>query len=73
LNQEKFRNKYGKDNPNLELMQLLSDYGVELYVCAQATAAKDIERADMNPYVKSSLSALSVLSNYQLNGYVFMP
>ena len=73
LNEEKYQEKYGTSNPNLELMKLLQDRGVELFVCAQATASKNIDDKDMNPYVRPALSALSVLSNYQLKGYVFMP
>lgn len=73
LNEEKYQEKYGKSNPNLELMKLLQDRGVKLFVCSQATASRNIDDEHMNPYVQSALSALSVLSNYQLKGYIFMP
>ena len=73
LNEAKYQEKKGKANPNLELMKLLKNQGVELFVCAQATAALKIGEADMNQYVQTAFSALSVLSNYQLNGYVYMP
>lgn len=73
LNAEKYQEKYGKANPNQELIHLLKKFGVELYVCAQATAAKDISEEDLNPETQLALSALSVLANYQLQGYMFMP
>ncbi|SDL35683.1 Intracellular sulfur oxidation protein, DsrE/DsrF family [Kriegella aquimaris] len=73
LNEQKHKEKYGKGNPNLELLKLLRSQGVELYVCSQATSAHDIEDKDLNNYVQPALSALSVLANYQLKGYVFMP
>lgn len=73
LNESKYQEEYGKSNPNLELMALLKEQGVELFVCAQATASRNIENSDLNQYITPALSALSVLSNYQLKGYVFMP
>lgn len=73
LNEEKYQEKYGEANPNIELMALLKKHDVELFVCAQATASRKIENSDINDFVTPALSALSVLSNYQLQGYVFMP
>lgn len=73
LNDEKYKEKYGKPNPNTELMKSLQAHGVELFVCAQATSAKGIEDSDLNPFVKPALSALIVLINYQLNGYALSP
>jgi intracellular sulfur oxidation DsrE/DsrF family protein len=73
LNKEKYQEKYGKDNPNTELIRLLNEFGVELFVCAQATAAKDIREEELNTDFKLALSALSVLANYQHNRYIFMP
>ncbi|MFT7066771.1 MAG: intracellular sulfur oxidation DsrE/DsrF family protein [Sediminicola sp.] len=73
LNEEKYSEKYGKANPNAELLQLLNDYGVELYVCAQATAARGIEAKDLNSNTKLALSAMTVIANYQLKGYALMP
>ncbi|WP_149277126.1 DsrE family protein [Pareuzebyella sediminis] len=73
LKEDKYQEKYGKPNPNLELMRLLREQGVELFVCAQATAAMGIADSDLNSFVKPALSALIVLSNYQLNGYALLP
>ncbi|MEB8328693.1 DsrE family protein [Flavobacteriaceae bacterium KMM 6897] len=73
LNEEKYQKKYGKSNPNLQLLEVLKQHGVELYVCSQATSARDIQEIDMNEYVQSALSAISVLANYQLRGYALMP
>jgi intracellular sulfur oxidation DsrE/DsrF family protein len=73
LNDTKYEEKYGKANPNAELLKLLKEYGVELYVCAQATAARGITAEDLNTNTQLALSAMTVLANYQLKGYVFMP
>ena len=73
LGAAKYQEKYEKENPNAELLKLLNEYGVELLVCAQATAARDIAAEDLNVDTKLSLSALMVLANYQLEGYALMP
>src|SRR6056297_164932 len=73
LNDEKYQEKYQKANPNNELLKLLNEYGVELFVCAQATASRGYGAEDLNPNTKLALSAMTVLANYQLQGYAFMP
>ncbi|MGB5555299.1 MAG: DsrE family protein [Flavobacteriaceae bacterium] len=73
LNNVKYQEKYNKDNPNLELLSLLKKQGVKLYVCGQATSALGITDANMNEYVEKALSAISVLANYQLQGYIVIP
>ncbi|MEP2281547.1 DsrE family protein [Maribacter sp.] len=73
LNETKYKAKYEKENPNEAVIKLLKDYGVEFYVCAQAAAARDISAADLNPNTELGLSAMMVLANYQMDGYIFMP
>ena len=73
LNDAKYKAKYEKENPNAEVIQLLKDYGVKLIVCAQATASRGIGAEDLNPNTELGLSAMMVLANYQLDGYILMP
>ncbi len=73
LSDTKYLEKNNMPNPNTRVIQLLKDYGVELYVCAQATAARDITEDDLNLNTQMSLSAMMVLANYQLKGYVLIP
>lgn len=73
LNDTKHQEKYDKANPNTELLGLLKSYGVQLFVCAQATAARNITAEDLNPNAELALSAMTVLANYQLQGYALMP
>jgi len=73
LNDEKYKAKYNKANPNAEVLKLLKDYGVKLYVCAQATASRGIAAEDLNPNTELGLSAMMVLANFQLEGYALMP
>ena len=73
LSNIKYQEKFKKPNPNLELLRLLKENGVTIFVCGQATAARDIEKEDMNEHIQLALSALTVLPNYQLRGYALIP
>ena len=64
---------YGKPNPNNDLIQKLRANGVSLFVCSQATAARNITDDQVHTDVVPALSALSVLANYQILGYHLMP
>jgi intracellular sulfur oxidation DsrE/DsrF family protein len=72
LNDVAYKEKFGKKNPNTEVIRLLTEYGVKLFVCSQATAYKKIENSQINKNVTEALSGSSVLINYQLNGYALM-
>lgn len=72
LTDSAYQEKFGKKNPNTEVIKLLSNYGVKLFVCSQATAYKKIENSQINKNVTEALSGSSVLLNYQLNGYALM-
>ncbi|MGB2513935.1 MAG: DsrE family protein [Flavobacteriaceae bacterium] len=73
LSQEAYFKKYNKPNPNLDLIEKLAAKGVSLYVCSQAMAARSIKTEALHPYVTPALSALSVLTNYQIKGYHLIP
>lgn len=72
LNDETYEKKYGEKNPNTKVIELLSNYGVKLFVCSQATAYKKIKETQINKNITEALSGSSVLLNYQLNGYALM-
>ncbi len=73
LKDKAYQNKFGKSNPNLEIIDKLIANGVELYVCSQATAARNIDQNSINLKIKRALSGLSVLATYQLRDYILMP
>ena len=72
MTDEAYQEKFDKKNPNTEVIELLSQYGVELFVCSQATAYKKIDASKINKNIIEALSGSSVLLNYQLNGYALM-
>lgn len=72
LTDKAYQEKFGQNNPNTKIIELLSSYGVKLFVCSQATAYKKIEEEQINENITQALSGSSVLLNYQLKGYALM-
>ena len=73
LNNKAFLEKKGTHNHNLDLMQKLKEYGVEIDVCGQATSEHQINTAtELSEYVNLTLSALIHIPNYQMKGYNLM-
>ncbi len=67
---EGYRKKHSVDNPNLNIVRDLENAGAKFIVCGQAMAYFEFAKEDLLPAVKISLTAQTVLSNYQLQGYV---
>ena len=72
LNDEAYQEMYGKKNPNTKVIELLSKYGVKLFVCSQEIAYKNIKETQINKNITQALSGSRVLLNYQLNGFALM-
>jgi len=69
-NNESYRKKHNVDNPNLQLITDLAAAGAKFIACGQAMAFQGLSREELLPGVKVTLTAQTVLSNYQLQGYV---
>lgn len=66
-------NRTGRSNPNLDLLDQLKLYQVELLVCGQALAKHKIDATnDLLPYIQITTSALVAIPTYQMEGYVPM-
>jgi intracellular sulfur oxidation DsrE/DsrF family protein len=72
LNNEAYKAKFGVDNPNLHLINALSEAGVDVIICGQSAAKNEMTREDINPNVKIALSATTALIQYQNKGYQFV-
>ena len=70
---EQYRKKWGIDNPNIPLINELMKNGVRFIACGQAMNFFDVKKEDMVSNINISLTAQTVLSNYQLKGYVWYP
>lgn len=74
LSESAYKKRMHQSNPNLEIMKKLTEYGVEIHVCGQAAAERDINpQSDMNAFTKLTQSALIDRAYYQTQGYVLMP
>jgi len=69
-NNTAYQRKHSMDNPNLKLVQDLKDVGTRFIVCGQAMAFFGTEKEDLLPGINITLTAQTVLSNYQIQGYV---
>lgn len=67
---EKYKAKYGVDNPNLKTIKELTDFGVKIIACGQTMYYQNIRKEDLLPEVKISMTAQTALSSYQLKNYV---
>lgn len=65
-----YQKHHKMDNPNLELITDLEHLGAKFIACGQAMAFFEVKKEDLLPLVKVSLTAQTVLSSYQLRGYV---
>ena len=67
-----YREHFKMANPNLKLIGDLEKLGTKFIACGQAMAFFNIKKEDLLPQIKVSLTAQTVLTNYQLKGYVWM-
>ena len=72
LNNDAYKERFGVENPNLELINELSDAGVDIIICGQAAAKRDMTREEIIPNVKIALSATTAIIQYQNKGYRFV-
>lgn len=68
----KYTNTTG-GNPNLNLIRQLKNAGVTLYVCGQALNDYKFDATQVTPEITEALSALTVVTNYQEQHYVYFP
>lgn len=69
-NNEAYKKKFGINNPNIDLINELMKNGVKFIACGQAMNFYDVKKEDMVPNIKITLTAQTVLSSYQLKGYI---
>jgi intracellular sulfur oxidation DsrE/DsrF family protein len=72
LSNEAYREKFGVDNPNVELINQLTEAGADIIICGQTAGFRGITKQNANPNVKFALSAMTALLQYQNNGYTFI-
>ncbi|WP_050915869.1 DsrE family protein [Gillisia marina] len=56
-------------NPNAELISQLASHGVQVILCGQTAAYRNITKSEALPEVQISLSAMTALVQLQNQGY----
>ncbi len=69
ITNEAYQKKYGTDNPNLELVQVLLDADVQIIFCGQSSAARGFPKEELIDGVQLSLSAMTALIDFQGQGF----
>ena len=72
LSNEAYRDRYGVDNPNAELLQALQRAGARIVLCGQTGAHRDLARDGLAPGVEQALSAMTALIALQADGYALI-
>lgn len=69
LNDSSYQKHFKVSNPNTALIEALEKANVTLFVCGQSYVAHKYQINEKSTQVKLALSALTVLIEYQTNGY----
>lgn len=73
MNNAAYKERFLQDNASLGLLQDLQQAGVAVYLCGQSAVHLDIERTDLSPGVRMSLSAMTANALLQQQGYTLNP
>jgi intracellular sulfur oxidation DsrE/DsrF family protein len=73
LSDKAYESRYQARNPNLELLSKLHDAGVKIYVCGQSMAFGGIDKGDLADHAQVALSAMTMLTVLQSEGYALLP
>lgn len=68
-----YRVRFGAENANYRLLMSLSDAGVEFVACGQSLGFRALAADDLADPVRVGLSAMTVLSELQAEGYALLP
>ena len=72
LSSATYKEKYKVENPNKELIESLAEMGVGIYICGQSMSSRGYKKEDLLPQVKVGLSAMTVLTVYQMNNFALI-
>lgn len=69
LKNEFYKEKYGVNNPNLDLLDALHTAGVPVILCGQTAGSKKLTKENLWPHTQFALSAMTALIQLQNDGY----
>lgn len=68
-----YRERYQRDNPNLDLVKQLAGVGVRFVACGQSLGFREFDRDELAESVEVALSAMTALTVLQSEGYALIP
>ncbi len=69
LKNEFYKEKFGVDNPNIELLKAIDSAGVDIILCGQTAGARNLPESRRLPLTQIALSAMTILIQSQEEGY----
>lgn len=72
LKNQYYKQQFGVDNPNLDLLNELHDLGVPVVLCGQTAGARDISKDKRWQHTQLALSAMTALIYYQSKDYALI-
>lgn len=66
---EAFRAEYGVENQNADLLRLLGEAGVQVYMCGQSAMSRGLHNDILVDEVQVGLSAMTVMAMLKEDGY----
>jgi len=73
LNNAAYQERYQSNNPNDALLQALAEAGVTIYLCGQSASFGGFGVDELHPNITMALSAMTVLTRLQLEGWALLP
>jgi len=74
LNAATFGKRFdGATNPNIEIIQKLTDAGVSIRLCGQSMAGLGFKPTELNPNIKVDVAAITTMATLQLQGFALIP
>ncbi len=71
--QQAYQEKFLDDNPSLDLVEKLHAKGVKFYLCGQSLYFQKGKKIDLAPQVNLALSAMTISTMLQADGYTLIP
>ncbi len=72
MGHDAYREKYGTDNPNADLMKALKEAGVKITVCGQSLIGRGVDPNRLLEEVEIATSMLTTVTHYQKLGYMLL-
>jgi len=73
LGNDEYRRRFGKDNPNLKMLDEMKAAGVRIYLCGQTAMGRNLPHAVVTPAVEMAYSAMVAHMALDREGYVLNP